>query len=136
MDERPLSILVVDDDDVDVMTVKRVFAKANVQNPLVIARDGVEALNYLRSGTFVRPPLVLLDLNMPRMNGIELLREIRRDPILAGLKVVVLTTSSEDRDRVDATKLGITSYLVKPVTFSAFADSVAGLGAAWNLVTT
>ena len=135
MSERPLSILVVDDDDIDVMTVKRCFAKANVQNPVVVARDGIEALTALRSGTFERLPLVLLDINMPRMNGIELLREIRRDPILSDLKVVVLTTSNEDRDRVNANRLGITSYLVKPVTFSSFADSVSGLGTAWNLVT-
>jgi CheY-like chemotaxis protein len=133
MDERLWSILIVDDDDVDVMTVKRVFAKANLANQLVVARDGVEALAVLRDGTFRRPPLTLLDINMPRMNGIEFLHEIRRDPILAPLRVVVLTTSNEDRDRVDASRLGVTSYLVKPVTFGGFADAVACLGAAWAL---
>lgn len=136
MAESAPDILVIDDDDVDVMTVRRVFARVNVVNQLVVARDGVEALALLRNGTFLRLPLTLLDLNMPRMNGIEFLREIRRDPLLEALKVVVLTTSNEDRDRVDASQLGVRNYLLKPVTFGAFADAVAGLGSSWALATT
>jgi CheY-like chemotaxis protein len=122
-------ILIVDDEPLIIEVLSEHF---KTSYDIETAVNGTEALAaVLRQ----RPDLMLLDINMPRMNGIELLREIRRDPVLAELKVVVLTTSSEDRDRVDANQLGITSYLVKPVTFSAFADAVAGLGTAWNLIT-
>jgi CheY-like chemotaxis protein len=135
MDERAINILLVDDDEVDVMTVKRAFAKANITNQLHVASDGVQALEMLRDGSV--PPgrrLVLLDLNMPRMNGIEFLREVRKDPALAAVTVVVLTTSNEDRDRVDAFKLNVAGYLLKPVTFTTFADVMATLHKYWTLM--
>lgn len=135
MDERALNILLVDDDEVDVMTVKRAFQKANISNPVYVASDGVDALELLRSD---RVPasrrLVLLDLNMPRMNGIELLREIRKDPQLQQLTVVVLTTSNEDRDRVEAFQLNVAGYLLKPVTFQTFAEVMATLNKYWTLM--
>ncbi|MBA3461557.1 MAG: response regulator [Deltaproteobacteria bacterium] len=135
MDERALTILLVDDDEVDVMTVKRAFTKANITNQVFVATNGVEALELLRHDKI--PPqrrLVLLDLNMPRMNGIEFLREIRKDPALASLTVVVLTTSNEDRDRVEAFQLNVSGYLLKPVTFSDFADVMATLNKYWTLM--
>ena len=135
MDERALTILLVDDDEVDVMTVKRAFTKANITNQVFVATNGVEALEMLRADKI--PPhrrLVLLDLNMPRMNGIEFLREIRKDPALASLTVVVLTTSNEDRDRVEAFQLNVSGYLLKPVTFSDFADVMATLNKYWTLM--
>jgi CheY-like chemotaxis protein len=134
-DERAMNILLVDDDEVDVMTVKRAFQKANITNQLFVASDGVEALEMLRSGKV--PPgrrLVLLDLNMPRMNGIEFLREVRKDPVLSTLTVVVLTTSNEDRDRVDAFQLNVAGYLLKPVTFHTFAEVMATLHKYWTLM--
>ena len=135
MDDHALNILLVDDDEVDVMTVKRAFSKANIANKLYVATDGIQALEMLRSDGI--PPLrrvVLLDLNMPRMSGIEVLREIRADPALQALTVVVLTTSNEDRDRVDAYRLNVAGYLLKPVTFHAFADVMVTLNKYWTLM--
>jgi CheY-like chemotaxis protein len=134
MDDRALNILLVDDDEVDVMTVKRAFQKANITNRLFVASNGVDALQMLRDHTV--PPqrrLILLDLNMPRMNGIEFLRVVREDPELKALTVVVLTTSNEDRDRVEAFQLGVAGYLLKPVTFHTFADVMATLNKYWTL---
>jgi len=135
MDDRALNILLVDDDEVDVMTVKRAFQKANITNQVFVASNGVDALEMLR-GEAVPPGrrLILLDLNMPRMNGIEFLRELRNDPKLCGLTVVVLTTSNEDRDRVDAYKLNVAGYLLKTVTFHTFADVMATLNKYWMLM--
>jgi len=135
MDDRALNILLVDDDEVDVMTVKRAFQKANITNQVFVASNGADALEMLRSEAI--PPgrrLVLLDLNMPRMNGIEFLREVRKDPRLANLTVVVLTTSNEDRDRVDAFQLNVAGYLLKPVTFHTFADVMATMNKYWTLM--
>ena len=134
-DERALTILLVDDDEVDVMTVKRAFTKANITNKVHVATNGVEALEMLRGPDLpTTRRIVLLDLNMPRMNGIELLREVRKDPQLAGLTVVVLTTSNEDRDRVEAFQLNVAGYLLKPVTFSEFAEVMATLNKYWTLM--
>jgi CheY-like chemotaxis protein len=135
MDERALNILLVEDDEVDVMTVRRAFAKANITNPIFVASDGIQALEMLRNETV--PPsrrVILLDINMPRMNGIECLREIRKDPALAPLTVVVLTTSNEDRDRVEANQLNVAGYLLKPVTFTEFAEVMATLNKYWTLM--
>ena len=135
MDEHALNILLVDDDEIDVMTVRRAFSKANITNKLFVATDGIEALKLLRSeGMPATRRLVLLDLNMPRMSGIEVLREIRGDPALHALTVIVLTTSNEDRDRVDAYRLNVAGYLLKPVTFQAFAEVMATLNKYWTLM--
>ena len=134
-DERALNILLVDDDEVDVMTVKRAFQKANITNKLFVASNGLEALEMLRGGVIPQSRrLVLLDLNMPKMNGLEFLREVRSDPALAMLTVVVLTTSNEDRDRVDAFQLNVAGYLLKPVTFHTFAEVMATLNKYWTLM--
>jgi CheY-like chemotaxis protein len=135
MGDHALNILLVDDDEVDVMTVKRAFSKANITNKVYVATDGIEALELLRSDGI--PPsrrLVLLDLNMPRMNGIELLREIRTDPALQVITVIVLTTSNEDRDRVEAYQLNVAGYLLKPVTFHAFVEVMSTLNKYWTLM--
>jgi CheY-like chemotaxis protein len=133
--DHALNILLVDDDEVDVMTVRRAFAKNNIANKLFVATDGIAALELLRSESIpAERRLVLLDLNMPRMNGIELLREIRRDPALQTLTVIVLTTSNEDRDRVEAYQLNVAGYMLKPVTFHAFAEVMATLNKYWTLM--
>jgi len=130
-----LNILLVEDDEVDVMNVKRAFAKHNITNPLYVAGDGIEALEMLRSSDFPHGRrLVLLDLNMPRMNGIEFLREVRSDPQLAKTPIVVLTTSNDDRDKVDAYNLNVAGYLLKPVTFASFCDLMVALNKYWSLV--
>lgn len=134
MDTRELHILLVDDDDVDVMNVQRAFEKSRITNPVHVANNGIEALELLRNGTVGPRRLVLLDLNMPRMNGIEFLREVRADEQLLNTSVVVLTTSNEERDKVEAYKLNVAGYLLKPVTFASFVDVMAALNKYWTLV--
>ena len=135
MDPRVLHILLVDDDEVDIMNVQRAFARNHITNPLHIAGDGPTGLRMLRDGTIASGRrLVLLDLNMPRMNGIEFLRELRADPALRHTSVVVLTTSNEERDKTDAYQLGVAGYLLKPVTFTSFVDMMATLNKYWTLV--
>jgi CheY-like chemotaxis protein len=133
--DNALNILLVEDDDIDVMNVRRAFQRAHVTNALFVAGNGVEALEMLRG---VEIPadrrLVLLDLNMPRMNGIEFLREVRADPRLRSLPVVVLTTSNDERDKVDAYDLNVAGYLLKPVTFNDFVELMAALNKYWALV--
>lgn len=134
MDSRELHILLVDDDQVDVMNVQRAFEKNRMTNPLHVAMSGDQALEKLRDGSIGPRRLVLLDLNMPRMNGIELLRKIREDDALKGTSVVVLTTSNEERDKVEAYRLNVAGYLLKPVTFASFVDLMAALNKYWTLV--
>ena len=133
--DNALNILLVEDDDIDVMNVRRAFQRAHVTNALFVAGNGIEALEMLR-GTAIPGDrrLVLLDLNMPRMNGIEFLREVRADPRLRSLPVVVLTTSNDERDKVDAYDLNVAGYLVKPVTFADFVELMAALNKYWMLV--
>jgi CheY-like chemotaxis protein len=133
--EKALNILLVEDDQVDVMNVRRAFERNRITNPLFVAGDGIEGLETLRNGSIPRSRrLVLLDLNMPRMNGIEFLRELRRDPELQLTPVVVLTTSNDDRDKIDAYNLNVAGYLLKPVTFVNFVEVMATLNKYWTLV--
>ena len=133
--EKTLNILLVEDDQVDVMNVKRAFDRNRIHNPLFVAGDGIEALEALRSGRVPRERrLVLLDLNMPRMNGIEFLRELRADGDLHLTPVVVLTTSDDERDKIDAYNLNVAGYLLKPVTFVSFVETMATLNKYWALV--
>jgi CheY-like chemotaxis protein len=132
---KPLNVLLVDDDDLDVENVRRAFKKANIDSPLWVAGDGEEALRMLRGTEY--PPerrIMLLDLNLPRISGIELLREIRNDPRLQSLSVVVLTTSNEERDREDAYRLNVAGYLVKPVAFASFVELIATLNRYFSLI--
>lgn len=135
LDDKSVTILLVDDDDIDVMNVQRAFKKANISNPLYVAGNGVAALELLRSGTLpISRRLVLLDINMPKMNGIEFLREVRRDPALQTLCVVVLTTSNEERDRIEAYQLNVAGYLLKPVTLHDFVEVMVTLNRYWTLM--
>ena len=135
MAEKQLNILLVEDDQVDVMNVKRAFEKNRITNPLFVAGDGIEGLQMLRDGTVPGDRrLVLLDLNMPRMNGIEFLRELRRDADLQHTPVVVLTTSNDERDKIEAYNLNVAGYLLKPVTFINFVELMAALNKYWSLV--
>ncbi|MBH8560839.1 response regulator [Nostoc sp. CENA67] len=139
MQERVINILLVEDDAVDVMNVKRAFKKVNITNPIYHADNGVEALKMLR-GHNSQPPnvpnerrLILLDLNMPKMGGIEFLQELRRDPKLKATAVVVMTTSNQDQDRVEAYNLNVAGYILKPVTFTSFVEIMATLNKYWIL---
>ena len=121
-------ILLVEDDRVDIMTVKRALQKNNVSNPIYVARTGVEALGMLRGDGFPKiepkPSLILLDLNLPKMGGIEFLKELRADPDLQSLAVIVLTSSNEPHDRAAAFQYDVEDYIVKPHSFDEFATAI------------
>jgi CheY-like chemotaxis protein len=135
IEEKILNILLVEDDQVDVMNVRRAFEKNRITNPLFVAGDGVEALEMLRAGKVPSTRrLILLDLNMPRMNGIEFLRALRQDPALQHTPVVILTTSNAERDKIEAYNLNVAGYLLKPVTFLNFVELTAALNKYWTLV--
>lgn len=139
MNDKALNILLVEDDEVDVMNVKRAFKKGMISNPLYVAHNGLEALSMLRGKEGEKPPvpknrrLILLDLNMPKMNGLEFLEALRSDPDLKSIPVVVLTTSDEDRDRIEAYQYNVAGYILKPVTFSNFAEVMTTLNKYWTL---
>jgi CheY-like chemotaxis protein len=135
IDMQLVNILLVEDDSVDVMNLKRAFSRNNITNPVYVAQDGLDALEKLRNGTFnPLPRIVLLDLNMPRMNGIEFLRELRKDEELKSLSVFVMTTSNEDKDKIDAYNLNVAGYIVKPISFEKFLAAVATLKTYWQLL--
>ena len=134
MDDRRLNILLVEDDELDVMNVQRAFRKNNILNPLHVAGNGLEALEMLRGDAMPKDRrLILLDLNMPKMGGIEFLRELRADPDLRATTVVVLTTSDEERDKVKAYDLNVAGYILKPVTLAAFIEIMAALNKYWSV---
>ncbi|GCD78344.1 two-component system response regulator [Thermaurantimonas aggregans] len=130
-----MTILLVEDDEVDVMNVKRAFKKNHIQNPLLVAGNGIEALEILRSKNLdvPRPKIVLLDLNMPKMGGIEFLKELRKDPELASTSVFVMTTSNEDSDKVEAYNLNVAGYILKPLSMERFIEAVSTLKSYWML---
>ncbi|MCX6883637.1 MAG: response regulator [Verrucomicrobia bacterium] len=126
------SILLVEDNPSDVKLTQRAFAKCNIANELVVAEDGQEALDYLfGENPKELPAVVLLDLKLPRVNGLEVLRRIRDDKRTHLLPVVVMTTSKEEQDLVESYRLGANSYVRKPVNFAEFVAAVAHLGVYW-----
>ncbi len=136
---KDVTFLLVEDDDVDIMVLKHSFRRMNIANPIVVARDGVEALEVLR-GTgrdeaLAKPYIVLLDLNMPRMNGIEFLQEIRKDPDLTRTIVFVLTTSEDERDKLRAYNHHIAGYIVKSdASGQLFISALEMLDRYWRVV--
>ncbi len=127
------SILLVEDDQVDVMTVKRAFKELKVVNQLTIAGNGEEALDLLRNENNEKPCIILLDLNMPKMNGIEFLKIVKQDDLLKSIPVIVLTTSKEDQDRFASFNLSVAGYMIKPVDFSKFLDMMKAINLYWTL---
>lgn len=126
-------ILLVEDDQVDVMTVKRALKEVKVTNPVVNAENGEEALHYLRDLRHAKPCIILLDLNMPIMNGIEFLRVVKQDPLLKRIPVVVLTTSGEQQDKVSSFDLGVAGYMAKPVDYRQFVEVMRTIDAYWTI---
>ena len=128
------SILLVDDDDIDASGVKRALQKMRVANPLVRAKDGLEALEILKTQGVEAPFLILLDLNMPRMNGLEFLEVLRSDGPWKNAVVFVLTTSKADEDRVSAYEKHIAGYIIKEKLHDGFEELITLLGHYWRLV--
>ena len=129
-------LLVEDDPDHEALAI-RALRKANVANEIQVAHDGAEALEYLKAaanGTKTLPQLVLLDLKLPKVDGLEVLRNIRAADKTALLPVVVLTSSDEERDIVSSYRLGVNSYIRKPVNFTDFAEATRQLGMYWLLL--
>jgi len=138
IEEKLLNILLVEDDSVDVMNVQRAFVKNNITNPLHIAFNGVEALNMLRGSNGKpklnpSPRIILLDINMPKMNGLEFLRELRNDEDLKSVSVFVMTTSNDDQDKIEAYNLNVAGYILNPLSFEKFVNAVAVLNSYWKL---
>lgn len=132
---REATILIVDDDDIDAMGIQRALTQRKLLNPVVRARDGLEALRLLRlPGVVQRPCLILLDLNMPRMNGIEFLEQLRSDPELSRLVVFVLTTSEQDSDKLAAYQFNVAGYIVKRQVAEGFMQVMEMLDHYWRVV--
>jgi CheY-like chemotaxis protein len=126
-------ILIIDDDKVDVMTTERALKELNVTNPVYIAWNGEEALSILKDENLDLPGIILLDLNMPRMNGIDFLRIMKKDERIRRIPVVVLTTSREEEDKVESFNLGVAGYMVKPVDYIKFVDVIKAINLYWTL---
>lgn len=137
---RPVEVLLAEDDPADVALVQHAFVKHHLSNPIHVVRDGPEALEFVfRTGRYadrpdVSPYVILLDLKLPLVDGIEVLRRIKGDPATRSIPVVMLTSSREDRDLAECYALGVNSYIVKPVDFAQFDDVVRQLGFYWLLV--
>lgn len=129
--DKPL--LLVEDDEVDVLTVRRALRDLDVQNDLLVASNGEEALRLLRERADApKPALILLDLNMPRMNGLEFLRQARTESLVHGIPVVVLTTSRQDQDILEGFELAVAGYMVKPVDYRKFVEVMSTIDRYWS----
>jgi len=129
------TILLIEDDRVDIMTVQRALKKNAIGNPLFVARTGLEALSMLRGEDGheeISPALILLDLNLPKMSGIEFLHELRSDPLLKDSRIIVLTSSNEPKDRAAAFEYDVDDYIVKPHSFDEFTRAIATILALWD----
>ncbi|WP_174803616.1 response regulator [Martelella limonii] len=131
---RHASIFVVDDDDIDVTSIRRSLKKLRLLNPIVRARDGQEALDMLRDGRVQAPYIILLDLNMPRLGGLEFLRILREDPVLTNAIVFVLTTSQADEDITAAYRDHVAGYMLKQRVGEDFLNLIGLIEHYWRLV--
>jgi len=141
MEHRVFTVLMAEDNEHDILATKRAWKKYNIANPLYIVNDGEECLDYLyRKGKYKdpalspRPGLVLLDINMPKLDGLSALKKIREDENFAKLPVMILTTSKAEEDKLEGYGLNITAYIVKPVGFDNFAEAVRAINVFWELV--
>jgi CheY-like chemotaxis protein len=136
MSENHKPILLVEDNPMDVDLTRRAFARRKIANPLQVARDGEEALGWIQrwDGGEPLPVVIMLDLKLPRINGLEVLRTLKQHPVYAAIPVVVLTTSAEDSDVQQAYALGANSYIIKPVDFEKFMQVAEQIELYWNVL--
>ena len=141
MSQKSFVVLMAEDNEHDILATKRAWKKHHIKNPLYIVNDGEECLDYLyRRGKYSepesapRPGILLLDLNMPKMNGLTVLKHIRENEELRFLPVVILTTSKAEEERLRSYALGANAYIVKPVGFENFAQTVSTINLFWELV--
>ena len=138
---KALDILLVEDNETDAELCMRALKKHNLANDVVWVKDGAEALDFIfRTGSYagvpnhVRPKVILLDLRLPKVDGIEVLRRLKSDEATREIPVAVLTSSKEDRDLKECYRLGVNSYIAKPVEFDQFVDTIAKLGLYWLVI--
>ena len=127
------NILLVEDDQIDAMTVKRALKELHVTNRLDIVQNGEEALEFLIDKGKSMPCIILLDLNMPKMNGIEFMKAARREELLSKIPVIVLTTSKEEQDKTESFKLGVSGYMLKPVDYQQFVEVIKAINLYWTI---
>ena len=141
MNKDPFVVLMAEDDEHDIVATKRAWKKHHIANPLYIVKDGEECLDFLHQrgkysepGTAPRPGIVMLDIKMPKMDGLAVLKQIREDNGLRHLPVIILTTSKAEEDRIRGYDLGVNAYIVKPVGFDSFSEAVKTISLFWQLV--
>jgi CheY-like chemotaxis protein len=141
MKKGSFAVLLAEDNEHDIIATKRAWKKHHIANPLYIVKDGEECLDFLHqrgkygeSGTTPRPGILLLDINMPKMDGLAVLKHIREDGKLGHLPVVILTSSKDEEDRLKSYHLGVNAYIVKPVGFENFSEAVRRINLFWELV--
>jgi CheY-like chemotaxis protein len=141
MKKRSFVVLMAEDDEHDIVATKRAWKKHRIANPLYVVKDGEECIDYLHrrgkyseNGGAPRPGIILLDINMPKINGLEVLRHIRKEKALRCIPVIILTTSKADEDRLKSYNLGVNAYVVKPVGFENFSFAVRTINLFWELV--
>ncbi|MHC4389246.1 MAG: response regulator [Planctomycetota bacterium] len=126
-------ILLVEDDLVDAMTFKRALGDLEIRNQVIHSLNGEEALEYLRNDDNTQPCFVFLDLNMPRMNGIEFLKIVKADDKLKKIPIVVLTTSDNEKDIIESFELSVAGYMIKPADYKAFVEAIRTVNLYWNM---
>jgi CheY-like chemotaxis protein len=141
MVKKAFVVLLAEDDEHDIVATRRAWKKHNIANPLYIVSDGEECLDFLHRrgkygepGTAPRPGILLLDIKMPKMDGLTVLKHIREDEELRHLPVIILTTSKAEEDRLKGYNLGVNAYIVKPVGFENFSEAVRTINLFWQLV--
>ena len=141
MKKKPFVVLMAEDNEHDVIATERAWKKNNIVNPLHIVNDGEECMDYLRQcGKYSepesapKPSILLLDIKMPKMDGLAVLKQIREDDKLRLLPVIILTTSKDEEDRIRSYDLGVNAYIQKPVGFQSFSDAVKRINLFWELV--
>ena len=141
MGKHPFVVLMAEDNEHDIIATRRAWKKNHVANPLHVVRDGEECLDYIHQrgkyrepGSAPSPGIVLLDIKMPKMDGLTVLKHIREDEKLKRIPVIILTTSPEEQDRVRSYELGANAYIIKPVGFDNFSEAVKTINMFWQLV--